>query len=233
MIGDPDRVLAIARAGQLGELISAYTRHTADTNPRIQTQVREQAQAQFLDMIRNGGAVTGQPDMRAARAGGAHNRRAPGAVLDGITGSAGEFFAAVHHSIRTPEADNQLGRIRAAMGSSVPADGGFLVPEEVRSDIISLGLESAIVRPRARVIPVSSPRTTFPAVDESTHVGHVFGGVSTTWAAEGSTMNPTAPKFGAISLESHKLGAYAEVNNELVQDVGALDAWIRTSFAAA
>ena len=47
----------------------------------------------------------------------------------------------------------------------LPAGGGFLVPENLRADLLRVSLETSIVRPRARVIPMESNRVPFPMID--------------------------------------------------------------------
>src|SRR5208282_303445 len=49
-------------------------------------------------------------------------------------------------------------RLHNALSERIPAEGGFLVPEVLRSEILMVSLEKAIVRPRARIIPMDSLR---------------------------------------------------------------------------
>ena len=46
--------------------------------------------------------------------------------------------------------------IRNAAGSTVPSDGGFLIPEILRSEIFQLALTDAVARPHSTVIPMDS-----------------------------------------------------------------------------
>ena len=61
-------------------------------------------------------------------------------------------------------------KIQNSSASVVPADGGFLIPEELRSDLLSIALEDSIVRRRATVIPMSSLAVPIPSVDETSRV---------------------------------------------------------------
>jgi hypothetical protein len=96
---------------------------------------------------------------------------APGAVLDGHgwARSWGSFLGALR------DRDDRLGaraacrkamedRPRNAMSERVPAEGGFLVPERLRSQVLAY-MTSAIVRPRAAYVPMDSERVPVPALD--------------------------------------------------------------------
>ncbi|MEJ3658764.1 phage major capsid protein [Actinomycetes bacterium KLBMP 9759] len=229
IVNDPQRVEEIARAGQLSDLIRNYQLVVNANDPDIQRQVREQAQQQVIAMVREAGVVTG-PDMRPGRA--ARDRRAPGTALNGIVADIGEFAQAIHHDRRTPDRDETLASIRNAMGSSVPADGGFTIPEEFRGDLMDAALETSVVRPRARVIPMSSPRVQLPIVDAPSRASSVFGGFRSYWTAEAATLVDSSPKFGRITLDAHKLTTFTDVPNELLDDGLALQAFLEEALPA-
>jgi HK97 family phage major capsid protein len=122
----------------------------------------------------------------------------------------------------------------ATMSERIPAEGGFLVPEVLRSEILMLALETAIVRPRARVIPMDSLRVPLPLVDDTTHATNVYGGVAAYWTAEGATLAASAPTWGRFELEARKLTAYTTIPNELLQDsITSLDTWFNIFFPRA
>jgi HK97 family phage major capsid protein len=58
----------------------------------------------------------------------------------------------------------------------------------------------------------------FPAIDSTTNVGSVYGGVTGYWTREGAALTPSSANFGRVILDAKKLTAYAEVPNELIQD---------------
>lgn len=162
----------------------------------------------------------------------AHNPEAFGAQLDGTFRSLGEFGSTIDiknvqsGGRRNPDKYAKLMEVKNAYSSSDPASAGFLVPEEFRSDIMGMVLEMAIVRPRATVIPMGSPTVSLPFVDETTHVGSVYGGMVFTWIGEGGTITPSEAKFGRIRLEANKLVGGARVPNELMADAPALTGWL-------
>jgi HK97 family phage major capsid protein len=122
----------------------------------------------------------------------------------------------------------------AAMSERIPAEGGFLVPEVLRSEILMIALEQSVVRPRARVIPMDSLTVPMPLIDDTSHASNVYGGVAAYWTAEGATLSATAPSFGRLDLTARKLTAYTTIPNELLQDsITPLDTWFNMFFPRA
>jgi len=122
----------------------------------------------------------------------------------------------------------------AGMAERIPAEGGFLVPEVLRSEILMIALEQAVIRPRARVIPMDSLRVPLPSIDDKDHSSNVYGGVAAYWTAEGATLAASAPRWGRVDLEARKLTAYTTIPNELLQDaVTPLDQWFNLFFPRA
>jgi HK97 family phage major capsid protein len=130
---------------------------------------------------------------------------------------------------------NALSRPRnASLSERIPAEGGFLVPEVLRSEILMVALEQSVIRPRARVIPMDSLRVPLPTIDDISHVNNVYGGVAAFWTAEGATLSASAPSFGRFELEARKLTAYTTIPNELLQDsITPLDTWFNLFFPKA
>ena len=121
-----------------------------------------------------------------------------------------------------------------ALSERIPAEGGFLVPENLRSEILMVALETAIVRPRARIIPMDSLRVPLPMIDDTSHASNVYGGVTAYWTEEGAALTATAPSFGRLVLEAKKLTAYTTIPNELLQDaVTNLESWFNMFFPRA
>jgi HK97 family phage major capsid protein len=175
-----------------------------------------------------------------------YNERAMGAAVDdephGET--LGAFMHAVYMAERQAEKrgdTDTVAKIQAyktklhnALSERIPAEGGFLVPENLRSDILMMSLETAIVRPRATIVPMDSLRVPMPAIDDTSHTNNVYGGVTATWTEEGASIPDSAPAFSRVVLEARKLTAFAKIPNELLQDaVTPLDAWFNRFFPEA
>lgn len=115
--------------------------------------------------------------------------------------------------------------IQNSFGSEVPADGGFLIPEEMREDIMQLALESSVVRPNAMVLPMSTLSLKIPAVDETSRVSSLSGGITFSFTEEGSSITESQAAFSRVELNARKLAGYFQVPNELLADAPAFSAW--------
>jgi len=173
----------------------------------------------------------------AARAAG-YNPNAPGAKVDSLfPGGTRDFLKATWHKAATPEALALQGKIREiqnSFGSTVPSDGGFLIPEYLRSELLQVALEKSLIRPLARVIPMETLTVPFPTIDTTSNASSVFGGVIAYWTEESGALTDTNAKFGRVKLEAKKLTAYSEVPNELFTDsVISLESFIGQVFPQA
>lgn len=142
---------------------------------------------------------------------------------------------AVEPSLRTD--DERLVHFHEkALSEGVPGDGGVLVPEEFRAELMMLALEAAVVRSRARVIPMGSTSLRFPAIRDASHASSVFGGVVGTWVPEGGSVasNTNQPNFTGVRLVANKLTGYTRASNEILSDSAvALEALILSLFPQA
>lgn len=150
---------------------------------------------------------------------------APGARLDGQPWAATwpRFLAAVF-------GDDPSARqfIANAWSERVPADGGFLVPESLRSQVTSY-IAPAIVRPRAMVLPMGSLRLGVPFLDnpDQSSGKQALGGLTFSFVEDGAPIPSSNPKFGSALLQAQKLAALVGVPNELAEDgAGALGDFI-------
>lgn len=231
---DQTKVLAMVKEGKIGEFIKDYAEAKTEAAGNLEQAVKEETQRVLAQMLKENGAValkrpnldTGGDLSRAKNK--VYNKRAPGVALDNQFADAAEYFQAIWHhagglenAAELQEKKIQLQKVRNSFGSTIPADGGFLIPEELRSEILSVSLETAIVRPRARVVPMSSLRLPYPAVDETSHASSVYGGIIAYWTEEGATAAESQAKFGQVVLDAKKLVLYCEAPNELVADAPA------------
>jgi HK97 family phage major capsid protein len=192
--------------------------------------------------------LPGPGDARAVShgRGAAYNKSSFGARLEAQLGpenafrDTAEFFQACWPKYETLKNAAELGRKRSEMlkiqnsfGSEVPADGGFLIPEVLRSNILQVALESAVVRPRAQVIPMDSLRVPIPMIDVTSNVSSVFGGVVCYWTEEGAALVESQATFGRVLLDAKKLTGYAEVPNELLADAPAFSSFFDSIFPRA
>jgi HK97 family phage major capsid protein len=165
----------------------------------------------------------------------APKRSPPGTALHGLYDSMADFLLSAYRASlgQGDEKISQVWTIQNAMSERVPADGGYLVPEEYREDLVLASLEHSIIRPAAKVFPMQSLRAGFPAVDETTHSGSLLGGWTASWVAEGALITDTTPGLHRDFAEAKKLAAFTTVNNELFEDAAALRAFVSNTLPQA
>lgn len=217
--------------------LGAYIRtQTAETS-ELQRTVTEMTQAALTDFLQEHGqdikAAQNRLDLRPTSV-AKHNRNARGAGLDGQFSDLGQFVQTVWNkrtdgSWRAPDNADLNAKLEFvnAYQEKVGSDGGFLVPEEFRTQIVNASLETAVVRPRAQVIPMGTPTLSFPTIDATSNVSSVFGGIVVYRTDEGEEFVESQAKFGRIKLDATKQTALAHVTNETIKDTGgALMAWL-------
>lgn len=209
----------------------------------IDRQVDERIEQTLANWQRENGSVMRRPtgqsvtasDIRAQKqTGAAYMQRRPGEDLNGKFTSLMDFIDTVAGDPRDEEIGPKRKLIKNAMSSTDPSLGGFLVPDEFRTEMLQLSLSDAVVRPRAMVIPMTTLRVAIPIVDVTSNVTSVYGGIVGYWTEEGAAMTQSQPRFGRVALEAKKLTAYTEVPNELREDSNpSAEAFLRQSFPRA
>lgn len=234
MLADPNASKEIlASKDSLKTFIDSYAQRQQGDGTEIQRQIEVETQRQLANMLRENGEkgdrdsikrLNLDPQAKPAnmltshKQATAYNAKAPGAALDKEFGSAGEFIHAAWHLNNNAELQSKMASLRNAYSSVVPADGGFLVPETLRSQLLQIALEMAVVRSRATVVPLESARVPFPMIDSTTNVGSVYGGMVAYWGEESAALTDASPKFGRAVLDAKKLTGLSVVPNELLQD---------------
>jgi len=235
MLADPAKLKDIMESkDSLKEFITAYGERQQGDGTDLNRAVAEETQRQLAAMLRENGQEVGKgaikrPDLdpqarRGAnmltshRQGTAHNSAAPGAVLDQHFDNHIDYVRTIWH--KSPEASvgEKLSLLRNAASSVSPSDGGFLVPETLRSQLLQIALEESVVRPLATVVPMDSARVPFPMIDSTSNQTSVFGGMIAYWGEEGANLTDSNPKFGRAELDAKKLTGLSAVPNELLQD---------------
>ena len=151
---------------------------------------------------------------------------APGARLDGQEWARSwpEYLAAVFN----PNDSSARQVIANAWSERVPSQGAFLVPEQLRSEVLAY-VTPALVRPRAMVLPMASLRLGVPYVDNPSQQSgkQALGGLTFSFTDDGAAIASSAPGFGEAVLQAQKLAALVPVPNELANDAaGALGDFI-------
>jgi HK97 family phage major capsid protein len=229
----PEKAQAAFEDGSWREKFLAYGKSEHPDMVELRAQMAEQHQQAMADMYqRNGHDGPAKIDLAAAARRGKdplnyYVKDAPGAHLDGKFSNAGEAFLTTLSEVGVKAlAGYQKPDSMKNYSTHDPASGGFLVPEEVRSDILTRSLEVSVVRPQAQVVPMPGGRLKWPANDFTTEVGEVYGGIYATWVAEGEEIPASEGKFAMLQLDANKLAARARVPNELLRSAPAFAAWL-------
>lgn len=158
--------------------------------------------------------------------------------------SMGEFLSAVRfnpNDQRLNYVENVAagadGQIDASLRMDNDTQGGFMVPPQLRSEILSVAPQDALVRPRANVIPAGSPpdaAITMPALDQSgANPKNMFGGVEFKWLAEGEEKPETDAKLKSITLSPHEIAGFVTITDKLLRNWQASGAFIENLFRSA
>jgi HK97 family phage major capsid protein len=215
---DPQKVAADP-AG-FGKLVRDYQAASmANYGESLKGQIAEQVQATVADVARDLKAdiATIKPGKAIKHARG-YNPNAIGAKLDEIYDGPVDFIKSTWHANHSPEAQAKVARVRNDYSSTYGPDGGFLVPESFRAQLLETALEDSIVRRFATVVPMETSRVLFPTIDVTSHASNVFGGLTGYWTEEGGALTESQATFGRVALDAKKLTGYSEVPNELFAD---------------
>ncbi len=243
-LSTPEAAQAAIADGTFATNMNAYVKAGRDATNKtmadIKDQLTEQVSASVLEMFkRNGVETNGRPDVRpvnerAARARTTYDDTAPGAAFDNdkVWQNGGQMLQDL--LLAKQGKIGKEGRARLdkyeelanAYSPHIPDGGGVLIPEEVRTEILTRALDYEVVRPQATVVPMPTGKLRWPANDMTTEVGSVYGGVQAAWLDAGEAFTATEASFAALSLEAHKLGLLATVPNELIRFAPALQAWL-------
>jgi len=110
-----------------------------------------------------------------------------------------------------------------SMDEGTPEEGGFLVPQEYRAQLLQTRLESSIVRPRATFIPMRTSSIAMPYLGVADgHTGLVGstggGGIAVRRPGEGEQKLASVPTGALTTLTLHKLIVLINVTDELRED---------------
>lgn len=156
--------------------------------------------------------------MRDFRSSPHYRPDAPGAVLDDQPWA--KSWAAYLQAVFGRRDPRALQVIRNAMTERVGSEGGYLLPETLRAQVMSY-MTTAIVRPQATVIEMDAYRVGIPLLDNPSQASgkQVLGGLTFSLVEAGETIPATNPGFGRLVMDARKIAAYLQgVPNELTAD---------------
>lgn len=99
-----------------------------------------------------------------------------------------------------------------ALSEGVNADGGYLVPEEVRKDILHFVNEYGVLRKFCTFFDLSDQKT------DTLLIPRLLADVTVSWVNEKSAISESNPTFEDVTLQLRKLAAISTVTEELLAD---------------
>lgn len=237
-LATPEAFAEQLNSGDFRAKLAGYMDSKDKSMADLKSEMSEQVSASVLEMFKRNGVRPDSERLALAKAkGGAYNEGAPGA-LNKVWASGSQMLSDILAPAKrlSPEQSARLAAYQEftnAYSEKIPGEGGYLVPEETRAEILAVALEDSIVRSQAMVVPMSGSKLRWPALDFTTEVGEVFGGIVMSWLDEGEEFSATSATFAALALTAHKLGGLARIPNELVRDAVALEAWVRQAMPRA
>ena len=211
-----------------------YVKAAMENDPEIQEQVETQQKAVIEKWMGEQGIDLGEWKKAVQRLPmgssdediykdlnlSAHERRQIAATGQGAGVDAGafddfvDFAKAISPHVTHKAFDSRL----KVLGEGIGDQGGFLVPEEFRAELLRNTLEASVIRGRARVIPMAGLTLRIPSIKDTTHASTVYGGVSGYWIPESGTITQSEPTFSQVTLTSKKLIGGTRISNELLRD---------------
>lgn len=203
----------------------------ADDRAAEETAAREAALRAAHDRTPRRAVVT--PPTRGVR------HRAQGAPAAREFETFGEFVHAALFNQNDARLEYQDMPNRGEQRMDDGPSGGFLIPQQFRTEIYRESSGSAIVRPRARVIPPGSPpdaKISFPALDQREAVGtnNMYGGIQIGYVAgEGGLKPNTNAAFREVSLEPLEWAGVVTLTDKFLRNYVSASALIMGLFGEA
>lgn len=104
--------------------------------------------------------------------------------------------------------------VMKALSEGVAADGGFLFPDEFRSEIIRDIADQPRMRNEVTIIPMRRDVMNIPTLASRPQV---------TWTDENATKSTTTAHFGQVTLTVKKMAAILYASDELIDDSTEID----------
>ena len=151
-------------------------------------------------------------------------------------------FADFLLAVRRKDVKYLAKEFKSTQVESEGALGGFLVPEAFRAELLKLMEETAIVRPRATIIPAELPVMNIPVLDQvggPTTAGDPvwYGGVHLHWTEEAGAKTETNADFDMLTMTVHEISGYTQASNAIAKDSAkaglSIVSLIQTLFASA
>jgi HK97 family phage major capsid protein len=118
--------------------------------------------------------------------------------------------AMVGKDVKTLKSMHQDVMTKANLSEGTATDGGFLVPEEFKAEVLRLAPQYGVLRREARIIPMAYDVVNIPAAGTTD--------LTAQWVNEAAQILSTDPDFRQVTLTINKLASIPKVTNELLAD---------------
>ena len=145
----------------------------------------------------------------------------------------GEFV----FTVVTNPADQRLWDLYEERDQSmgVGVKGGFMVPTQFGSGMLSVTPQEAIFRPRCTVIPAGDPpdaEISMPALDQGADQ-NMYAGIAMQWIAEGGDKPKTDVNLREVTWKPHEIAGHVVLTDKLLRNWTAASSLIETQFRLA
>jgi HK97 family phage major capsid protein len=103
------------------------------------------------------------------------------------------------------------------MNIAINADGGFLIPSEFSTAILTAMAETGVIAPKCRNFPVNN-NLALPFVNITTQATSWTGGATVYKPAEGVAKTASLPQFAKAEMHLHKMACVIYSTDELLAD---------------
>lgn len=120
---------------------------------------------------------------------------------------------------------------KTALAENSGTTGGYLIPPQFQTELLTIQAEETFFKPRARVQPMNARTVQWPTLDITTvqaaGTSPYFAGILASWQPEAALINESEPGFRMTDWVAWDLVLYAVSSNQLLADNGiGLDAML-------
>jgi HK97 family phage major capsid protein len=142
----------------------------------------------------------------------------------------GEFAIAVKNVMTGRGTDPRLFAAATGMGTAIPSDGGFAIPQDLAPGIEEYMFAGGELLSRVDSRPITGNNMAYVVVNETDKSSTRAGGVLHYWVDEGTSPTASAPKLSRVEFKLRKVGCLGYATDELIADAAALGGELEKHF---
>lgn len=129
-------------------------------------------------------------------------------------------------------------RRKTALAESSGQAGGYVIPPQFQTELLTIAAEDGFIEQRAKVLPMNTRTVQWPMLDITTAqalgTSPYFAGILAQWQPEAASIAESEPAFRQTDWTAWDLVLYAVSSNQLLADNGiGLDALLTQLFGQA